>query len=191
MPLKRFPFFHGEELSEKHPAIFKTICQELVVKLKVNLDDPVSQELLIDLVGQPSLLAPVVFVRGFLYTAKDTSRANFIKYGYKEAIEEGLKEKYDEGGRKLWAVMVNILPNQFSGEYPSTDEARSIALKDFKPTKQDREEQWIVSNAQNHQTRFRMGHLAKYLDKLDIDTLTVLWVIVAEYATVPTWLGIE
>ena len=24
----------------------------------------------------------------------DTDRANFIKYGYKEAIEEGLKEEY-------------------------------------------------------------------------------------------------
>ena len=31
----------------------------------------------------------------------------------------------------LWEVMVSILPSQFSGEYPSTDEARSIALKDF------------------------------------------------------------
>ena len=36
--------------------------------------------------------------------------------------------------------MVSTFPNQFSGEYPSTDEARSIALKDFKPTKQDLEE---------------------------------------------------
>ena len=26
--------------------------------------------------------------------ADDTDRANFIKYGYKEAIEEGLKEEY-------------------------------------------------------------------------------------------------
>ena len=27
--------------------------------------------------------------------ADDTFRANFIKYGYKEAIEEGLKEEYE------------------------------------------------------------------------------------------------
>ena len=27
-------------------------------------------------------------------SANDTDRANFIKYGYKEAIEEGLKEEY-------------------------------------------------------------------------------------------------
>ena len=27
--------------------------------------------------------------------------------------------------------MVRKYPNQFSGEYPSTDEARSIALKDL------------------------------------------------------------
>ena len=38
------------------------------------------------------------------------------------------------------------LPNQFSGEYPSTDKARSIALKGL-PTKQDREEAWAKENA--------------------------------------------
>ena len=43
--------------------------------------------------------------------------------------------------------MVSKYPNQFSGEYPSTDEARSIALKNFKPTKQDREEAWAKENA--------------------------------------------
>ena len=54
----------------------------------------VSQKLLIDLVGQLSLLAPAAVAWGFLYTADDTSQANLIKYGYKEAIEEGLKEEY-------------------------------------------------------------------------------------------------
>ena len=43
--------------------------------------------------------------------------------------------------------MVSKFPNQFSGEYPSTDEARRIALKNFKPTKQDREEEWAKKNA--------------------------------------------
>ena len=126
MPLKRFLTLHGEELSKQHPAIFETICQRLVGRLKWQLDNPASQKLLIDLVGQPSLLTPVAFARGFLSIADDDDRANFIKYGYKEAIEEGLKEEYDEGGRKLWKVMVSTFPNQFSGEYPSTDEARSI-----------------------------------------------------------------
>ena len=64
-------------------------------KLKWQLDNLGSQKLLIDLVGQPSLLTPVAFAKGFLYYADDTYRANFIKYGYKEAIEEGLKEEYD------------------------------------------------------------------------------------------------
>ena len=85
---------HGEEFSKKHPAIFETICEELVWKLRWQLDNPASQKLLIDLVGQPSLLTPVAFARGFLYVADDADRANFIKYGYKEAIEEGLKEEY-------------------------------------------------------------------------------------------------
>ena len=133
MPLKRFLTLHGEEFSKKHPDIFETICQELVWKLRDQLDNPASQKLLIDLVGQPSLLTPVAFAEGFLCSADDTDRANFIKYGYKEAIEEGLKEEYYGGGRKLWRVMVSKYPNQFSGEYPSTDEARSIALKDLNP----------------------------------------------------------
>ena len=130
-------------------------------------------------------------LRDFCDAAGDTSRANFIKYGYKEALEEGLKEEYDDGGRKLWNVMVSKYPDQFSGEYPSTDEARAAALKNFKPTKQDREEQWIVSNAQNPQTKLRMRQLAEYLNELGINFPTVLWVIVAEYATVPTWLDVE
>ena len=146
MPLKRFLTLHGEELNKKHPAIFGTICQELVWKLTWQLDNPVSQKLLIDLVGQPSLLTPVAFARGFFYPSDDTSRANFIKYGYKEAIEEGLKEEYDRWGKVVGSDGEQF-PNQFSGEYPSTDEARAVALKDFKPTKQDREEAWIVNNA--------------------------------------------
>ena len=81
----------------------------LVWRLRWQLDDPASQKLLIDLVGQPSLLTPVAFAGGFLYAANDTDRANFIKYGYKEAIEEGLKEEYHGGGRNLWAVMVSTL----------------------------------------------------------------------------------
>ena len=191
MPLKRFLTLHGKEFSKKHPATFETICERLVWKLKCQLDNPASQKLLIDLVGQPSLLTPVAFARGFLCVADDNDRANFIKYGYKEAIEEGLKEEYEYGGRKLWDVMVSMFPNQFSGEYPSTDEARSLALKNFKPTKQDREEAWIVNNAQNPQTMLRMRQLAKYLDELGINFPTVLWVIIAEYATVPTWLDVE
>ena len=123
--------FTEKSSAKSIPTFSKTICQRLVGRLKWRLDNPASQKLLIDLVGQPSLLTPVAFARGFLYLADDADRANFIKYGYKEAIEEGLKEEYPYGGRKLWKVMVSKYPNQFSGEYPSTDKARSIALKDL------------------------------------------------------------
>ena len=94
MPLKRFLTLQGEEFSKKHPATFEIVCQELVWKLRWHLDNPDSEKMLVDLVGQPSLLTPVAFARGFLYAADDTDRANFIKYGWKEAIEEGLKEEY-------------------------------------------------------------------------------------------------
>ena len=62
-----------------------------------------SQKLLIDLVGQPSLLTPVAFAEGFLKLFLVMwTRANFIKHGYKEALEEGLKEECEDGGRELW-----------------------------------------------------------------------------------------
>ena len=130
--------------------------------------------------GQPSLLTPVAFAGGFLYTADDADRANFIKYGYKEAIEEGLKEEYPDGGRNLWKVMVNTFPNQFSGKYPSTDEARAAALKDFKPTKQDREEAWAKENAP-----ILLKHLETLAPELQLPLYTDLLPIVAEYAI--TW----
>ena len=39
--------------------------------LKCQLDNLASQKLLIDLVGQPSLLTPVAFAKGFLHWADD------------------------------------------------------------------------------------------------------------------------
>ena len=65
-------------------------------------------------------------------------------------------------------------PTRFSGEYPSTDEARAVALKNFKPTKQDREEAWIVNNATNPQKRLRMRQLAECLNELGINLPIVL-----------------
>ena len=147
MPLKRFLSLYGEEFSKKHPDTFKTICKKLVWELRCRLDSPVSQKLLLDLVGQPSLLTPVAFTWGFLNVfVGDIDRANFVKYGYKEATEEGLKGEHEYGGRDLWRVMVSNYPTRFFGEYPSTNKARNIALKDL-PTKQDREEAWAEKNA--------------------------------------------
>ena len=114
-PLKRFLTFRDEEFGKKHPVIFKTICQEFVGKLKLQPDNLTSQKLLVDLVGQPSLLTPVAFAGGFLCLADNTDRANFIKYGYKEVIEEGLKEGYYGGGGNLWTMMVRKYSTQFSG----------------------------------------------------------------------------
>ena len=143
------------------------------------LDDPAPQKLLIDLVGQPYLLTPTACAGGFLLYSDDTSRANFIEYGYKEAIEEGLKEKYEWGGRRLWAVMVSKYPNQFSGEYPDTDPARACALKNFKPTKQDREEEWAKKNAP-----ILLKHLETLATELSFPRKPLL--ITAEYAI--TWI---
>ena len=160
------------------PPFSKLFAKRLVLKLRYQLDNPGSQKLLIDLVGQPSLLTPAAYAGGFLYRAGDANRVNFIKYGYKEAIEEGLKEEYIFGGGDLWKVMVRKYPTQFSGAYPSTDEARRIALKNFKPTKQDREEEWARKNAP-----ILLKHLETLVTKLPL--YRDLLLIVAGYAI--TW----
>ena len=103
----------------------------MVSHLMTNLGHPDSQKLLTDFVGQPSLITTTAFANGFLEHDIDDLRSDFIKYGWREAIEEGLKEKYPDGGRKLWAVMVSRFPTQFSGEYPSTDEARSSCSQEL------------------------------------------------------------
>ena len=146
-PLKRFLTINKEELDEGWPNIFEIMCQGMVFCLVINLDRPDYEKLLTDFVGQPSLITTTAFANGFLEYDDDSYRSNFIKYGWKEAIEEGLKEKYPGGGRKLWAVMVSMYPNQFSGEYPSTDEARSSRSQELQTTKQDREEAWAKENA--------------------------------------------
>ena len=134
------------------------------------------------------MLTPVAFARGFLHGLMILPELTLSSTAT-EAIVEGLKREY--GGGELWTVMVNNSPNQFSGEYPNTDETRSLALKNFKPTKQDREEEWIVNNSQNPQAKLRMSQLAEYLYDLNINFPTVLWDIVAEYATVPSWIDVE
>ena len=111
--LKRFLTLHGEELNKEHPIIFEAFRRKFVEKLLWHPDNPASQKLLVDLVGQPSLLTPVTFSKAFLSPAWDRDRINFLKYGYKEALEEGLKEEYPDGSRDLWQVMVSTLQINF------------------------------------------------------------------------------
>ena len=88
----------------------------------------------------------------------------------------------------LWDVMVSEFPNQFSIKYPSTDEARAAALRNFKPTKQDREEEWIKGNAPIFSPKFK----AKF-QEADILVLLppVLWNIIVEYAAISaTWVDV-
>ena len=66
-----------------------------------------------------------------------------------------------------------------------------LLSRTLNPPSKIEKKQWIVNNASNPQTRLRMRQLAEYLNELGITFPTVLWVIVAEYATVPTWLDTE
>ena len=187
--LKRFLTINKEKLDEGWPNIFEIMCQGMVFCLVARLGRQDHKKLLTDFVGQPSLITMTAFVNGFLEYDFDFCRSRFIKYGYKEAIEEGLKEKYPGGGRYLWDVMLHDLPGQFSGEYPSTDEARAAALENFKPTKQDWELMWPLANAQAF-----LPKLAAKLQELDIFIIFPLdlWGIVVEYAaTGATWVDVE
>ena len=61
-----------------------------------------------ELVGQPSLLTETIFARVYLDRESvicDSLRRKFIKHGWREAIEEGLKEEYPSGGKGLWLVI--------------------------------------------------------------------------------------
>ena len=100
MPLKRFLTLHGEDFSKKYPSTFETFCLILVSISNRRLDNQVSKKLLIELVGQPSLITPAAFTREFL-SYDDAYRANFIKYGWREAIEEGLKANYPGWGQRI------------------------------------------------------------------------------------------
>ena len=70
-PLKRFLRLRREELNTQHPIVFETICQELVSYLKYRFDDPNAKKLLIYFIGQPSLLTPKTFAKGFLPSIPD------------------------------------------------------------------------------------------------------------------------
>ena len=187
MPLKRFLTLHGEEFGKKHPETFQIICQELAVVLKGRSHSSVAQKLLSDLVRQPSLLTPATFALVFLCGADDTDRVNFVKHGYKEAIEEGLKEIYDEGYEKLWDVLVDRYPSRFSGGYPSTDDELMAVLKCFK-TKRHREEEWAEENAPIFLPKLKLK-----LRESDISFLLplTLWNIIVDYAaTGATWVDV-
>ena len=115
--------------------------------LRDKLSDPLARKLLVDLIGQRSLLTTRAFVKGFLVEDYDQLQIDFIIYSWREAMREGLKdEKYPGGGEDLWMEMVSIFPKQFSGGFPRTGDALEGVLKKF-PTKQQLEEAWARENA--------------------------------------------
>ena len=148
---------------------------------------PDVKELLSDLIGQSSLLAPNTFAKAFLAHDEDSEQDNFILYGWKEAIEEGLEEKYSKGGERLWRIMVTKFPEQFSGGFPHSTSALAAVLQKIK-TKQDREEEWAEKNA----PAFRPKLLAKLKEPgIDILLPAAMWGIIFEYAvTGATWVDV-
>ena len=108
---------------------------------------------------------------------------DFVVRGWREAIAEGLKEGYGDGGEELWDMIMNGCPNQFPPDYPSSTETLVAVLANFR-TKRELEEAWTKMNAPNFKT--------KLLKQLALQLPTALAHIVLEYAaTSATWLDIE
>ena len=117
----------------------------VILKVKHDLED---EENVIDLVGQPSLLTETIFAQIFLdgcIPFFDSIRRKFIEYGWREAIEEGLKEEYPSGGKRLWLVITKMFPGQFPKDYPPSSAVLKTALEKFK-SKQEVEKEWINMN---------------------------------------------
>lgn len=175
MPLKRFLTLYGEKFKERCLNVFKIFCQELVSYLKNRLHiSPSSRQLMGDLIAQPSLLTPDVFVKGFLNCESDFYRYNFILCNWREAISEALKMDYDFGNKLLWNVMVSKFTGKFYGEYPCTDEARTFVIRQCTFPKEYLEEAWAKKNAPKL--------LKRLMELLPNLLLPVLWNIIAQYA---------
>ena len=104
-PLKRFLTLSSDELRDEYPSVLETLCQELVPRRRYR-SSPKLEKLLAELIRQPSLLTPAIFVKGLLSRNSRSYRVQFIKYGWREAVEEGLREVYP-GGRQTSVVGCN------------------------------------------------------------------------------------
>ena len=145
-PLKRFLTLRGEDLNEQHASVFETFCIELVGRLDLSLPSASSAKLLVDFVGQPSLLTPTIFAKALLTYGDDSGQDSYISYAWREAIEEGLKKEYSGGGQMLWEEILKTLPSSFPSSYPPSAKVRTAALKRFK-TKDMVETEWAEQNA--------------------------------------------
>jgi hypothetical protein len=180
MSLKRFLTFQSEKLAQAHPILLETFCLSLVYRLRSRLDIPEMEKLLVDLIGQPALLPTISFAKAFLdYNNNDpTIRVNFLEYGWREAIELGLKGGYAFGGESLWEAMRVVFSGQLSPQYPPSNGTLEAILGRF-PTKRELEERWRRANAPRI-----VRHVGEFVPELPTLPLN----IVSKY--VVTWLDI-
>ena len=87
------------------------------------------------------MLTPIIFAKAFLTRYRDYHKKHFITYGWREAIAEGLKEKYAGGGKSLWNLIMGKFPDHFPKKYPPSNETLIVILANFK-TKQQMEEEY-------------------------------------------------
>ena len=174
MPLKRFMVNHGEEFSTKYPVVYDTFCQELVSRLRCELDEPKAKELMIGLVAQ-SLITPEAFAEGVsLWYINDEISPILSNMAGTEAIQAGLKYKDEDTRKQLWQAMKKKFHQQFPAARPLTDDDASIALAcSMFSTQSQLSEKWI--NEHYHIIQQKLDFLLAILP-------TVLLTIISQYA---------
>lgn len=173
--LKRFLTVYKATTRKTYPVVFHVFCQRLVHRLKCNRGDPNSKKMLVDFVGQPSLLTPQDFVEGFLSGYRESVLADFLEYDWKEAIETVMNGEVHGRRDILWTVILRKFPREFPEGCISSPRALEVVLIRFK-TKQVLEEEWT----KNNKVKF---------DKLFPDLLlSDLWNIVSEYIQTDKWI---
>ena len=141
LSLRRFLTVHGEQFRGQHSDVYEAFCQDLISHLKSSSAVVSSNELILGLLEQPSLLTPTAFAGAFPSFHSGDHQSKFIGYGWREAISRALESDYPGGDKNLWNAIMMGCPEGLSREHPPTPAVRDVVLGRFK-TKRELEEPW-------------------------------------------------
>ena len=168
--VKGFLVLHGDELNEKHPLIHQTFCRELGEHMERSFDGEQVREFLADLARQPIPLSVGDFAKGLLSKDGMSEIPYYLEGSEWRELHEALIFGDQGIGEKLWSIMKGA---NYSGNYPSTNEARQAFLEKIK-SKKTLEQGWIAEKSSAILTR--LGEDVPLILPL------ILLGIIAEYA---------
>jgi len=180
---KRFLLRYGEDLNEKYPITFKTVCKELANLLRRKI------EKFKDFLGQPFPFPPSAIIEIFSPPGINIISAKFLDVAPREAFEECLTEpSMGKIGEYLWGEIVKKFP-ETDPTFPPSHETRERVLGRF-PTKHQMEMTWTEKNVPNYKAVIATKRkvITAYISSLGIFP-TVLVNLTVEYIPVTcSWL---